>query len=228
MWRMMPRLAIAALTATLSLAGPSVPTALAAASVQTFAYSTSGDIAGMTGDTPVQFLGQPDTGTNTLTTPGSFILGMIQASPLPSSATLTYNNTPFTIDLIVHDYQPPVPGLVYPTAFANYADYKISGVFNGSITGAGASSMYATVTSIDATIGGYTNTPPFPVEDLKISVPQGITAPNGPIDGYSLLTAQVVIPGFPLPPAAPEPTSIAAFAAALAGWALRRKLRRAA
>ena len=220
MRRMTPRLATAALLASLALTA-STGNRADAASVQTYAYSTTGDIAGMTGDTPIIFAGQ--SGTSTLTTPGALLLGTFETNPLPASGTLTYNNTPFTIDLRVVDYQ-PATGAPYPAAYAFDTDYKISGVLNGSITGAGMSSMFALVTSIvDAGDSGYMGEPPFPVSALQILAPQGIAAPNGEIAGISLLAGVVTVSGLPSP--APEPTSIAAFLAALAGYAMRKRLR---
>lgn len=221
MWRTTPRLATAALLATLTLAAATAPKADAAATVQTYNYSTSGSIPGMPNTGPVQFVGLgedvPTGSVHTLTTPGSFSLGGFQANPLPATATLTFNNTPFAIDLVVAS-QPDI-------IIAPEYDYHISGVLNGSINGAGSSSLYAAITSITGNDHGLGTTPPFPVSDLTVLVPAGISAPNGALEGFGSLFAQVVLPGFPLPAPAPEPTSIAAFAAALAGLALRRRLR---
>jgi len=222
MRRMTPRLATAALLAALALIVASAPRADAAASVQSYAYTTTGDIDGMSGRPPIEFIGQ--SGPNVLTAPGSFNLGSFQANLLPASATLTYDNTPFTIDLHVVDNR--LPGVLYFPAYAYDTDYKISGVLNGSITGDGHSTMYARMTSIvDTADRGLFGEPPFPVSDIKVLAPQGINAPDGKTVGITSLGAQVIIPGFPLPAPAPEPTSVAAFAVALAGWALRKKAR---
>ncbi len=215
MWRMTPRFAIATLLATLAPAA-SATMAHAAATVQSYSYSTSGSISAMPNTGPVEFLGMSDAG-GMLTTPGAFSLGTFQTNPLPATATLTFANTPFMIDVLVASQPAGGVGPAY--------DYHVSGLLNGSITGAGMSSMYAVVTSITGDDFGLGTVPPFPVADLSITSPQGIVAPNGLTGGLSLLTGQVMLSGFPMPAPAPEPTSIAAFAAGLAGLALRRRLR---
>lgn len=220
MWRMTPRLAPAALTAALALAAPLAPEA-AASAVQTFHYRTaSANVGDLSGVGPIGLSGVagPDA---ELTTPGSFKLGEFVAHPLPSTATLSYNHTPFTIDLVVASQ----PGAPY-NPFAPSFDYKIQGELNGSITGSGPSDMLATITSITGGGNGPNDTPPFPIVDLRVNVPQGIAGPVGYNDGYSFLTAYVIPSGSPVPVPAPEPTSIAAFAAALAGWGLRRRMLR--
>jgi hypothetical protein len=226
MWRMMPRPAtatlIAALALTLALAD--APDARAAA-VQSYSYTTSGNISGMTGaNLPINF--SPSYNQGMLTTPGSFVLGQITTNPLPPTATLTYNNTPFTIDLNVGSVNSPYFGYNYYPGYYNRGyQYAISGVLNGSITGTGTSTMMASVTSITGNDFGLGTTPPFPISELKVTALQGIAAPNGNSQGITTLTAQVLVAGLPLPAPAPEPTSIAAFGAALAGWLLRRRSR---
>ena len=229
MWRMTPRLATATLTATLALALsiPAVPQARAA-SVQSYSYTTSGGIDGPSGS-PITF--NPQSYSSTLTTPGSFVLGSFTTSPLPPTATLTYNNTPFTIDLNIA----PAGSYVYPYYYGysynpSAYQYQISGVLNGSITGAtsgsGSSSMFATITSVTGSGLGSTTTPPFPVSDLQFNFPQGIAAAVGSNPSTTTLAGQVTIAGVPLLPApAPEPSTIAVFGLALAGLACRRQLR---
>ncbi len=219
MWRMTPRFATAASLATLVLAAASATKAHAAASVQSYNYSTVGSISGMPAGTgPVEFLGEAPAGAP-LTTPGSVLLGTFQTNPLPAGATLSFANTPFLIDVMVTSQ--PGAGAVAPAY-----DYHVTGLLNGSYNGTGSSTAYATVTSITGNDFGLGITPPFPVSDLTVTAPQGLAAPNGPNSGFTGLLAQVIQPGFPVPAPAPEPTSIAAFAAALAGLALRRRLRR--
>ena len=222
MWRMTPRLATATLTATLALALATAPRAEASA-VQSYSYTTSGSISGMSGDQPIEFYGTPIGGK--LTTPGAFALGRFVTSPLPATATLTYDHTPFTIDLVVRDLMTPASSGPNPPPSYFNTDYKISGELNGSVTGAGISNMVAIITSISATAGGTSGIPPFSASDIQIVAPQGIAAPNGQGSGSSTLMAQVVVPGLPSP--APEPTSIAVFGLALAGWARHRRSRKA-
>ena len=209
MWRMTPRLAIATLTATLALAVAHAPKADAAA---TYSYTTTGSVSGMSGSVPIQFFGL--SGTGSLTTPGAFTLGEFVTNPLPPTGTLTYDHTPFTIDVVVHD----------ATNYYN-TDYKITGELNGSITGAGFSDMLATATSVTAVAGGVSGIPPFPASDLAIVAPQAINAPDGSGAGFTTLTGQVLISGLGPPSPTPEPTSIAVFGAALGGWLIRRRSR---
>jgi len=222
MWRMTPRLATATLTATLALAFlfGNAPKAKAA-SVQSYAYDTSGGISGPGGFVPISF--DPQSATSTLTTPGSIILGQFMTNPLPSTATLTYNDTPFTIALNLG-----VQGSTNISNSNSVYQYQISGVLNGMIGGDGSSSMMATVTSI--TGSGLTTSPPFPISDLVIAA-QGIAAPNGSQAGITVLTGQVLIAGNALPPPlgvgsptpTPEPSTFAVFGIALVGWACHRR-----
>lgn len=217
MWRMTPRIATATLTATLALAlAHATAPGAEAASVQSYNYWTDGSISNQAGVAPIYFDG---VSSGSLTVPGTFSLGTFDAAAtLPPTATLTYNNTPFTIDLYVAN------GVGANNA-TNYYDYTISGVLNGSITGVGTSTMVATVTSIT----GEPGTPPF---SAAITVaPQGINAPYTPTstDGYSTLYGEAIPPGGSTPPVlgqpspAPEPSTIAVFGLALAGWACRTR-----
>ncbi len=220
MWRMMPRLATATLTATLALALGYAPRANAStsasfANLPTYSYTTTGSISGMTGAQPIEFFGL--FGSGTLNAVTSTPIGQFIASPLPATATLTYNNTPFVIDLNVVT----APG----SPIANY-DYKIQGVLNGSITGNGQSTMMAYVTSITGNDYGTGATPPFSTSELQFNAPLMIAAPNGETSGFSTLSGQLAIPDLPPPLGAPEPTSFVVFGTAVAGWyARRRRLR---
>jgi PEP-CTERM motif len=225
MWRMTPRLATATLTATLALAfafgaDPKVE----AATVQTYAYNTSGSISGPSGDVPITY--DPQATTSMLSTPGSVNLGEFVTNPLPTTASLTYNDTPFTIFLSVGAFNPNSS----TSGPIDNAIYTISGMLNGTISGDGTSSMMATVTSITA--GSEPAIPPFPISDLVIAA-QGVAAPNGGSQGITMLTGQVLVAGNPVPPPlglgsptpTPEPSTIAVFGLALAGWACRRLVR---
>jgi hypothetical protein len=216
MWRMTPRLATATLTATLALVALTGSKAQASA-VQSYSYSTTTSL-GDVSNGPITLTGVSPFSGNQLTTPGAFVLGEFTTSPLPSTATLTYTHTPFTIDLKV------MPSGSFGSSFGTPSyDYIIHGELNGSITN-GSSQMVASITSISGSgSAGVNATPPFPIDALQLTLPQGIAAPNGLSFGNTSLIAQVTVAGVPLP--TPEPTSIAAFAVALAGWGLRRRLR---
>ena len=231
MWRMMPRLATATLTATMALAPIAAPRADAASMttaisdpVQSYTYTVSGAVSGPY-NSPISLNHQPFTGS--FTTPGSIVIGQFVTNPLPASATLTYNNTPFSINLNVGGVGVNSSYPSYDYDNPNHYQYSIAGVLNGTISGDGSSSMRATVTSITGSGSGSVTTPPFPITALQIN-PQGIAAPNGSTDGYTTLTAQVSVVGLPLPAPAPEPSTVAVFGLALAGWAFRRFRRKGA
>jgi hypothetical protein len=187
-----------------------------ASTVQSYNYSTDGTIDNQTGVAPITFIG---VSSQTLTTPGTFSLGQFDAvNILPSSATLTYNNTPFTINLNVGN------GTGFTTT------YVFSGTLNGWITGSGGSDMVATVSSITGgPAAGFSSptSPPFPASDIVMPAPQAINAPNAlaGTDGLTSLYAQT-IPVLIDPIPAPEPASIAVFGLGLAAFVIRRRLTR--
>jgi hypothetical protein len=215
---MMSSLVTTTLTATLAFIVLTNSEAGAAA-VQSYNYWTEGNIAGQAGVAPIYF---NSASSPMFTSPGTFSLGQFDAAGiLPTSATLTYNNTPFTVDLNVSTGAGTGPNAPYYT-------YEISGNLNGMITGTGSSTMVATVSSITGIseyVNGVWTTPPFPVSELQINAPQGITAPNGYQDGLTTLYAQVN-PALGLPSPAPEPTSIAIVGVGLVAWGVRRRLAR--
>lgn len=215
MWRTTLRLATATCLATALLAGRAD-----ASAVQSYLYTTSGDIAGIGGTTsgyPISYT--PTSGVGMLSTPGTFALGTITTNPLPTGATLTYDGTPFTINVgvgpVAGDSGSAVPT---STGFSPAYTYTIHGTLDGSLKGDGTSTLFPTVTSIT----GSGSIPPFAASDLLLNL-QGIAAPVGGIDGTTTLTAHVDVTGTPLPAPAPEPTSVALFASALAGWAWRSR-----
>lgn len=223
MWRTNRHLAIATLLATTVLVDHAQ-----ASAVQSYLYTTSGDIAGISGVNnggyPITYT--PTSGTGMLTTPGTFNLGTITTSPLPTGATLNFDGTPFTINVGVgpvtssSGYDNPYN---YGSSFSYYYlnptyTYTIHGTLNGSLQGDGTSTLFPTVTSIT----GSGSTPPFDASALLLNV-QGIAAPMGSTFGTTTLTAHVDVTGLSLPSPAPEPTSVALFASALAGWAWRTR-----
>lgn len=192
-----------------------------AAAVQSYMYSTSGSIAGTPGSGYGYPISLSTQGDAMLTTPGTFVLGTITTSPLPTGATLTFDDTPFTIDLGVGAV-PTGSSYYYGYPYGYYGfnpayTYQISGVLNGALKD-GISTLFPTITSVT----GVGSTPPFDPADLKFNL-QGIAAPVGTTYGTTTLTASVAVAGNPLPSPAPEPTSVAIFAAALAGFAWNRR-----
>jgi hypothetical protein len=232
---MMPRLATSTLTATIALALAIAPRADAASMtsavdpVQTYFDSISGAVSGPSNG-PIRFLNPLN--LSPFTTPGSITLGQFVTNPLPYSASLTYDNTPFQIDVSVgrNDNYGMYPNY---SVNPNNNTYRIAGVLNGTLGGHRPSTMTATVTNInpiDAHGLGQPSTMPLPALTFQIS-PQVIAAPNDHSDqneGYTTLTAQVAVVGVPLPAPAPEPSTVAVFGLALAGWAFRRYRRKGA
>ncbi len=221
MGRMTPRLAVATLFATAVFAGQAD-----ASAIQSYVYNTTGDIAGTSGagyGYPISFASQNN--NSMLTTPGNFTLGTFTTSPLPTGATLSYDNTPFTINANVgpvpansNNYYGNYNSYPHNNSFSPSYTYKISGALNGTLMGDGTSTLFPTITSVT----GSGATPPFPASDLKFDL-QGIAAPSGTTYGSTTLTARVDVTGTPLPAPAPEPTSVAIFAAALTGLAWKRR-----
>ncbi|WP_435020623.1 PEP-CTERM sorting domain-containing protein [Tundrisphaera sp. TA3] len=214
MWRTTTRLATSTLIATLALLATSEARA---AAVKSYSYTTIGsvgapastsDYAGSVG--PIGFDGVV---SGTMTTPGYFNLGAFTVAALPPSATLTYENTGFTIFL---------------TGFGTGYTYRIDGVLNGTLDGSGASDMIASVTSVTGWgAQGPESVAPIALTDLRIIAPQAILAPANYQGSRTGFYGQVG-PGAGLPVPAPEPASIAIVAVGLAAWGLKRRLRPAA
>ena len=212
MWRLTTHFATATLLAT-SFAWLA-PSATRAAAVQTYSYQTTGSIGApdtsIAGAPSVGPIGFDGVSSGTMTTPGAFQIGAFTVSALPPSASLTYDNTAYTI---------------YINGFGTGYTYRVDGVLNGTLTGAGVSNLVATVTSVTGWgTAGSTETAPIALTDLRIIAPQTILAPNNYQGSRTSLFGQVA-PGAGLPVPAPEPTSIAAVAVGLAAWGLKRRAR---
>jgi hypothetical protein len=166
----------------------------------------------------------PTTGSSFLT-PSSLSLGGFQANALGSGQTITYANTPFHIKLTADavngqaGFQP------------NGTPIDISGVLNGTLSGANQSTVTATFNKpLDSTgaatnpaaytflTGLYNNTLQIPDNPLTI-VPS--TANNG------MTTAQAVLADSSITSPVPEPSTIVLFAATVAGLGFRHRIRKA-
>jgi hypothetical protein len=156
---------------------------------QTLSYQSLGTIGGTAGVGIGSFTLAPSQGTAEI--PGAFTLGTFQAEPLPDGAGLTYTNLPFSIDIQFRDPSstsstPPVTDIV------------VQGVLNGTVTGTQASSVVASITSIEQNWA--TGTPLLSPTNLMIAVPQ-LLAPSGINGGVTPLIGQLSMPD-PVPEAA--------------------------
>lgn len=185
-------------------------------------YDTLGSTISTTGTTgldsgaasPIQFV--PATGGFFLS-PSSFSLGAFQASALADGKSVTYNNTPFNIKLTADQlnsqsgFQP------------NETPISISGVLNGTLSGANQSTVVATFTNPGDP--GYTFATGLYQNTMKISDSPLTIVPSTTNNG--LTTAQAVLTASSYTAPVPEPATMVLFAATIAGFGLRRKLRRA-
>ena len=170
-------------------------------------FTTTGTIGDAAG--PITFQGQ-SAGSNIV--PGSVNLGSIEDHlSLPSSASLSYSNTPLKIIMTIFNNG--------PGNWSNTSTLEIDGTLNGAITGNTQSNMAVSVTSVHQTGG---NPLPFPVSGLTFSTPLYVS-PSGINNGETPLVGQI---SQVFPPAIPEPTTLGLYVAALGGlgvWRLRRK-----
>jgi hypothetical protein len=189
------------------------------------AYETSGTIgsAGVTGD-PTAITYTPLIGAS-FESPSTLALGAFQAKALGDGQTVTYDNTPFSIKFTVDKVNNGV-GPVTP----NETPFNITGVLNGTLSGANQSNVTATfdppvhhLTSDPASYSFatdlYTNTLKIANNPLSI-VPSttynGMTTAQGMLTTYFTATAPV-----------PEPSTVLLFSATIAGLGFRHRLRRA-
>ena len=179
-------------------------------------YSTTGNVGGLTTG-PITFTGNNSSGPSSDGTvlPGAINLGQFQTQPLPTGATLTLNETPFTIDL--KQWAAPSPGVPSTSA----PDEIISGFLNGSISGDNATTLMAQITSVKQAWPG-----PVPLDLSSLTAASPLLINPGGVDsgtsGFAV-SVPTSIPStfFNIP----EPTTLAMFATALVGLGFRRRLR---
>jgi hypothetical protein len=197
-----------------------------------FSYSTSGQIdpkVGVQGANVISFDSVPmktmDDAMNSFVTPTSFSLGAFRVGALPEGQTTMYTDTPFSITFLPQTINgDPISG--------DSAPVVLSGVLNGSVSGAGQSDVIATFAptddpttpSVDESAktfetltanGSYANT-------LRILSDKVALVPSTSFNGLTTVQGQVISKGSPIP----EPTTIALFLTAAAGYGLRRRIGR--
>jgi hypothetical protein len=185
----------------LALGGWIASTAQADPITQPISYYTTGTIGDAAG--PITFTGIGSADSSKFMVPGTLNLGQFFVPGLPTTGTLTYTNTSFTIDAYIAE-QPGTTG-------GPYVDVQFSGVLNGTITGNSVSDLLATVTSIQQVGGG---TLPFPLAALLVD--KQLLMPGG---SSTALVARALDLGAEQ---IPEPTSFALFGTVLVGAGLAR------
>lgn len=192
-------------------AGGAQAAAISAAASPLLAYDTVGSsisTTGVTGTPVVNFI--PATGA--VMAPSNLSFGKFEVVA-PVSGSTTYANTPFAIQLTadaVNGTTPVVP---------NQTPLTITGLLNGTVSGASQSSVVATfdpLVNSSFQTGLYVNTLGLPNSPLNL-VPS--TSNNGDTTLQASLTSAVS----PAPPV-PEPSTLALFAATIIGLGFRRRL----
>ncbi len=168
-------------------------------------YATSGNVNG-SDNGPVQFISTDPT----FTLPGFLLLGHFQTPNLPSGSSLTYTNTPFTIDVTFYNG----PG-------NSTSELELKGVLNGTLKGDDSSTLYASFTSSQQIGPG---TLPFPIRTFTVPSPL-LLVPFATHHGSTHVTAYVSYDPSKVAPV-PEPTLLAMFGLAAAGTGIRRWKRR--
>jgi len=198
-WNGMLRLALALGAAILTGSNASASTMIK--------YTTSGAVGSenVTGSNVITFKSLPSA---TFGSPSFFSLGDFQVAALPSGTSTTYDNTSFQISLMVDEVDGVVPD-------PNQSPLVITGKLDGTVTGSNQSTVRAIfdpIGEIGFRTGNVMNYLTLPVTDVYL-VPS--TTNNG------VTTAEGHLRTVPVP----EPTSIAFFLLAIAGFGARQRLR---
>jgi hypothetical protein len=204
-----PRMAVVALTLALGLAvAPAATRAAAVTPTSVNDYGTSGTI-GLTGITGANVISFNSVASGSFLAPSAFSLGEFLVSALPVGVSTTYTDTPFEINYIAQKVNGVEPE-------QNDTPIKITGRLNGVVTGPNQSSVVATFDPISDSqfrTGDFLN-------QLAISG-SVLLVPSSNNGGRTTAQATLLANSAPIP----EPTTIAIFATAAAGFGLRRRLR---
>lgn len=146
--------------------------------------------------------------------PSSVSLGEFVVNPLPTGASVKFENTPFEIMFQTTKVNGDIPEV-------NETPLKFVGKLNGELTGNTKSSVVATFDPVqpDPTFrtGDFMNTLTVPSSFLLV--------PSSTNGGRTTVQSTITSTYYPLPTPAPEPTTIAVFVMAGVGLGLRRRLR---
>jgi hypothetical protein len=169
-------------------------------------YHTAGGppSTGINGAPAISFVPVQDA---TVDTASNISLGTFVVAALPSGASTTYNNAPFTLSL-------------YPDAFnqtsLNDKAIVISGTLNGTVTGPFQSNVHATFNPI--------SDPSFAIGTgkgiLTMSNTSELLVPSSVNNGQTTLQGSITTSG--VISEAPEPSTIALFLSTVCGLGLRR------
>jgi hypothetical protein len=175
-------------------------------------YSTAGSIdsTGVSGPGVISFV--PVT-SGLFNSPSAFSLGDFQVAPLPDGQTTTYTNVPFHITFLANKVNGTAPD-------PNETPIQVSGVLNGTVTGANQAEVVATfnpIANANFMTGKLSNT--LSIIDSPLSLVPSTTN-NGQTSAQAGLKTEDT--SNPIP----EPTSIALFVTTLAGLGIRQQIRR--
>ena len=225
----------------LALIGLVPNAALADASPPSYQYSVTGtglNSTGVSGPNVISFVGTGPQGA-TLTPGAPFSLGQFAINTGLGLGSTTYNHADFNIELHLPQFNtttplgPVTPSNSYPGYSHQINQEVIHGHLDGTVNGSGQSNVVATIDSVKAGYGldpvipedKYNYVFPFPDSDVK--VPGTISLAAGAGQTHVAVSAEIVSSiGYPAP--APEPTTLALYAAALGGLAFWRRQRRRA
>ncbi len=181
-------------------------------------YSTAGSVDtttaadGVAGTNVISFV--PITNSQVSAT-SNVPLGYFQVAAEPMGQSTTYTNTPFSINFI--------PGTIAGETPTSSSPVTITGVLNGTISGANQSSVVATFNTfdgksvLDTASGTYGSTLTIPQSNMLPLVPSsagdGATTVEGTIATHYTPTNEIP---------APEPSTIALFLSTVCGLGLRK------